>query len=278
MNSEKTKTIVAILTVNVVVITVIGLIIIGYFYKKRYDISELYIRLTPEKIERDIKNFEESGSLMGNYENTEGFGEGNITDYDITVNENDIIVNGEFTYESSLGKLYVQDVVIFYKVKGLFNTTYYLDWVKTENASYKFEYNKSPYLTPRQLINYINSQQGTNYANVEVVMLISAGERIDNYNPDYDFYYCVDELDALEYYVQFFHNDFASDYIFVTVDWNESSENWDVVASQFSTKKIHSDYSTLGITQYMKADEYLDDSQMDTVCDVNNQIVRNLNK
>ena len=43
-----------------------------------------------------------------------------------------------------------------------------------------------------------------------------------------------------EYYVQFWHNDLTTDYIYVTVDWNENSEDWDVVASQTSTKKIHS--------------------------------------
>ena len=32
------------------------------------------------------------------------------------------------------------------------------------------------------------------------------------------------------------------------------------------------------MTKYMRADGYLDDSQMDTVCDVNNQILRNLNE
>ena len=85
-------------------------------------------------------------------------------------------------------------------------------------------------------------------------------------------------LDALEYYVQFWHNDLTTDYIYVTVDWNENSEDWDVVASQTSTKKIHSDFLMLGMTKYMRADGYLDDSQMDTVCDVNNQILRNLNE
>ena len=151
-------------------------------------------------------------------------------------------------------------------------------FIDEEYTSSKFEYNKSPYLTPRQLLNYINRQQGTDYANVETVMLVSAGEQIDMYNPDYDFYYCVDELDALEYYVQFWHNDLTTDYIYVTVDWNENSEDWDVVASQTSTKKIHSDFLMLGMTKYMRADGYLDDSQMDTVCDVNNQILRNLNE
>ena len=51
MNREKNKTVVTVLTINVVVIIVIGLIVVGYFYKKRYDISELYMRITPEKIE-----------------------------------------------------------------------------------------------------------------------------------------------------------------------------------------------------------------------------------
>ena len=60
MNREKNKTVVTVLTINVVVIIVIGLIVVGYFYKKRYDISELYMRITPEKIERDIKDFEVS--------------------------------------------------------------------------------------------------------------------------------------------------------------------------------------------------------------------------
>ena len=55
MNREKNKTVVTVLTINVVVIIVIGLIVVRYFYKKRYDISELYMRITPEKIERDIK-------------------------------------------------------------------------------------------------------------------------------------------------------------------------------------------------------------------------------
>lgn len=267
-----------VLIINVVVIIVIGLIVVGYFYKKRYDISELYMRITPEKIERDIKDFEVSGSLMGNYKDVDGFGEGHITDYEITTSENQIKVNCEFSYESSLGKLYVDNIRFNYKVKGLFNTTYYLVWANAEYTSSKFEYNKSPYLTPRQLLNYINRQQGTDYANVETVMLVSAGEQIDMYNPDYDFYYCVDELDALEYYVQFWHNDLTTDYIYVTVDWNENSEDWDVVASQTSTKKIHSDFLMLGMTKYMRADGYLDDSQMDTVCDVNNQILRNLNE
>lgn len=45
----KNKTVVTVLTINVVVIIVIGLIVVGYFYKKRYDISELYMRITPEK-------------------------------------------------------------------------------------------------------------------------------------------------------------------------------------------------------------------------------------
>ena len=278
MNREKNKTVVTVLTINVVVIIVIGLIVVGYFYKKRYDISELYMRITPEKIERDIKDFEVSGSLMGNYKDVDGFGEGHITDYEITTSENQIKVNCEFSYESSLGKLYVDNIRFNYKVKGLFNTTYYLVWANAEYTSSKFEYNKSPYLTPRQLLNYINRQQGTDYANVETVMLVSAGEQIDMYNPDYDFYYCVDELDALEYYVQFWHNDLTTDYIYVTVDWNENPEDWDVVASQTSTKKIHSDFLMLGMTKYMRADGYLDDSQMDTVCDVNNQILRNLNE
>lgn len=74
MNREKNKTVVTVLTINVVVIIVIGLIVVGYFYKKRYDISELYMRITPEKIERDIKDFEVSGSLMGNYKDVDGFG------------------------------------------------------------------------------------------------------------------------------------------------------------------------------------------------------------
>ena len=39
MNREKNKTVVTVLTINVVVIIVIGLIVVGYFYKKRYDIS-----------------------------------------------------------------------------------------------------------------------------------------------------------------------------------------------------------------------------------------------
>ena len=82
----------------------------------------------------------------------------------------------------------------------------------------------------------------------------------------------------MEDYVKFWHNDLTTDYIYVTVDWNENSEDRDVVASQTSTKKIHSDFLMLGMTKYMRADGYLDDSQMDTVCDVNNQILRNLNE
>lgn len=34
MNREKNKTVVTVLTINVVVIIVIGLIVVGYFYKK----------------------------------------------------------------------------------------------------------------------------------------------------------------------------------------------------------------------------------------------------
>lgn len=132
MNREKNKTVVTVLTINVVVIIVIGLIVVGYFYKKRYDISELYMRITPEKIERDIKDFEVSGSLMGNYKDVDGFGEGHITDYEITTSENQIKVNCEFSYESSLGKLYVDNIRFNYKVKGLFNTTYYLVWANAE--------------------------------------------------------------------------------------------------------------------------------------------------
>lgn len=35
MNREKNKTVVTVLTINVVVIIVIGLIVVGYFYKKK---------------------------------------------------------------------------------------------------------------------------------------------------------------------------------------------------------------------------------------------------
>ena len=45
---------------------------------------------------------------MGNYKDVDGFGEGHITDYEITTSENQIKVNCEFSYESSLGKLYVE--------------------------------------------------------------------------------------------------------------------------------------------------------------------------
>lgn len=285
MDKGKNKIGVIAIVINLVAILVVGLIVVGYFYRKKYDISELYMRLTAEKIERDIKDLDEDYALLempsplkGGYSYEEGFDDVKVTDYEIVVDDNDIKIKCDVSYENKLGILYVNNALLYYNAKGLFNVTYSIRAEETISSTFKYVYNSSPYMTPRQLINCINNQEGTDYINVETVLLASAGEKNENLWASDEYYYCVDDLGSLEYYVQFWHNALSIDYIWVDIDWNDNTQSWDVVTSKFSTKKIQSEYSTLGITNYMKADTYLDDAQMDTICDVSNQLITNHNE
>lgn len=287
MDKRKNKIGITAIVINLIAVLVGCLIVVGYFYRKKYDVSELYMRITTKKIEKDIKDYDEVyaslemySPLKGKYSYEEGFDDVKVIDYEIAVDDddNDIKVKCDVSYENKLGILYVNNALLYYNAKGLFNVTYSIQSEATTSSTFKYVYNTSPYMTPRQLMNFVNNQEGTDYIKVETVLLASAGEKPKKLWDSGEYYYCVDDLGSLEYYVQFGHNALSIDYIWVDIDWNDNTQSWDVVTSKFSTKKIQSEYSTLGITNYMKADTYLDDAQMDTICDVSNQLITNHNE
>jgi len=262
-----------VLLVIIIVILLAGMAMFGISYTKKMIYDDAVQHIDEKQIKKNLEDEIMEYTNMAEVEDT--IEDIIIDDYSIKKgnhkNDIQVWVNIEVVYD--VGRMKVDNILMFYRPHGFFNRSF--EYLNSSNSfvEAEFIYNISPYLTPAKIKNIIEARVTNVLPQMTVCRLTASGEPSYGALDILGEVYQLEDTGKVEYYVQFGYGYEAFIY-WVDVTWNDQTYDWDVEVYIYPQCERLSDDKDLGYSKQYSGTEYLDEECLETVCDCDNPFIK----